>query len=540
VAAEAVARRLEEAVAQSRALVLPWEQVDSTAAGDPLDAVERLGLLGWRVQFQEAVRRVVEGLVPIVGADRICYVTGEAAASHLSVLAVAGRGVVPEGGDIVPADYGPAREALLFGRSLLVEGEEAALWHRAGGAAPEAAGIAAVPVVCGGRVEGALLAFRSTAGAWEGPVVPAMEMGAFFVAREVERWRAWYSAARYLAHREALHDLVRGIAAVAGGGAREGGTGPREAVYRLATDRVRRVLRAERVLFVEADEKGERGRLGWESGGAREGGAGEWVDLGDTYAAWVLKRGVHRIFSSVRTAPPRHPVLPAAWAREEDDAYLLLPVQGGRGCLGVLVCTGGAGRVFGARDAEAARDLVDVMRMGLSHALREEELQAEAARDGLTGLYNRRAFLSNLGKALHRLDGRHPAAVVMVDVDHFKRINDTYGHAAGDDVLRTVASVIRKAIRRGDMAGRYGGEEFVVFFNLADRERAFQGAERLRTMIRQARFRAGGKEFAVTASFGVACHPAHGREPAELIAKADAALYRSKAAGRDRTTVFDP
>ncbi|MBE0607676.1 MAG: GGDEF domain-containing protein, partial [Deltaproteobacteria bacterium] len=151
---------------------------------------------------------------------------------------------------------------------------------------------------------------------------------------------------------------------------------------------------------------------------------------------------------------------------------------------------------------------------------------------------NRKAFLEQLAVDLARLDGRHPCGVVMLDIDHFKAINDTYGHPFGDVVLRGVASVIGKGVRKGDTAGRYGGEEFVLYLHMADTEQAREGAERFRRKIRKSRFAHAGKEIAVTASFGVACAPHHGTGVEELLKHADEALYLSKQRGRDRVTVY--
>jgi diguanylate cyclase (GGDEF)-like protein len=156
----------------------------------------------------------------------------------------------------------------------------------------------------------------------------------------------------------------------------------------------------------------------------------------------------------------------------------------------------------------------------------------------LTGLSNRKSFLTRLAEDLARLDGRHPCAVVMVDIDHFKRVNDTYGHPFGDEVLRRVAGILGKAVRKGDAAGRYGGEEFALYLHMTDPEHAREVAERFRRMIRQTRFLRDGREVTVTASFGVACSPVHGVEAEELLKRADEALYLSKNRGRDRVTLY--
>jgi diguanylate cyclase (GGDEF)-like protein len=125
----------------------------------------------------------------------------------------------------------------------------------------------------------------------------------------------------------------------------------------------------------------------------------------------------------------------------------------------------------------------------------------------------------------------------MLDLDYFKKINDTHGHPAGDEVLRKVSNVIRKTVRKVDMAGRYGGEEFAIYLHSTDQTHACQVAERLRLMIRQTWFVFNERELGVTASLGIACYPGHGKTGEELLQHADVALYSSKRDGRDRTTV---
>lgn len=162
-------------------------------------------------------------------------------------------------------------------------------------------------------------------------------------------------------------------------------------------------------------------------------------------------------------------------------------------------------------------------------ALREQSL-----RDPLTGLYNRRYLDSMLGDllAVYERSGR-PLAVAMIDLDHFKQVNDRYGHPFGDEVLRALAQVLRAGTRAGDVACRYGGEEFCLVFPDARAEDAVARIAALQGALAQVRVSAGGHELAgFTFSGGVADFPACGRTRDELIAAADGALYEAKAAGR--------
>jgi diguanylate cyclase (GGDEF)-like protein len=161
--------------------------------------------------------------------------------------------------------------------------------------------------------------------------------------------------------------------------------------------------------------------------------------------------------------------------------------------------------------------------------------------DGLTGLYNRAAWEELLHMEFQRLRRNlRPSALVMFDIDHFKRVNDTYGHPVGDEVIRRVAATLSSTKRVTDVAGRYGGEEFAVILVDSDREGGLRFAERLRQRVAADVWRHGHQEIRCTISLGLAEFRPGFAEPAEWVAQADAALYRSKTAGRNRTTEFSP
>ncbi|MCA9552112.1 MAG: diguanylate cyclase [Myxococcales bacterium] len=165
-----------------------------------------------------------------------------------------------------------------------------------------------------------------------------------------------------------------------------------------------------------------------------------------------------------------------------------------------------------------------------------DRFRAQATQDPLTGLSNRVAVQEILERELARADREgSPVAVIMVDLDHFKRINDTFGHQAGDEVLREAGNRMKGAVRVYDTVGRYGGEEFIVVLPGADAQVAARVAQRLRTQLSAGGVSTAEGQIPVTASLGVAaCEAGAGVAPAELIRRADAALYQAKAEGRDR------
>jgi diguanylate cyclase (GGDEF)-like protein/PAS domain S-box-containing protein len=168
----------------------------------------------------------------------------------------------------------------------------------------------------------------------------------------------------------------------------------------------------------------------------------------------------------------------------------------------------------------------------------QEKLREQATHDALTGLYNRHYLEESLGRELILAERHgHPVSVIMGDLDHFKSVNDRYGHLGGDEVLRTFGDLMKRHARGSDIYCRYGGEEFLLVLPQMPAPTAAERAEQLRIAMAAGPVRFGASQIAVTASFGVATFPQDGRTGDELIAAADSALYVAKATGRNRVEV---
>ncbi|MDO5611021.1 MAG: GGDEF domain-containing protein [Pseudomonadota bacterium] len=169
-----------------------------------------------------------------------------------------------------------------------------------------------------------------------------------------------------------------------------------------------------------------------------------------------------------------------------------------------------------------------------------EEIHQLAVQDPLTGLSNRRHFIDVVEHAIARA-ARHaqPLAFCIIDIDHFKSINDVHGHLEGDRVLRDVADTLRSLLRANDILGRIGGEEFGLLLPETGPEAALEIAERLRVAVQQAACEAGSSALGVTISIGMATLGGDMQTRSSLMASADAALYRAKAAGRNRVCADD-
>ena len=169
---------------------------------------------------------------------------------------------------------------------------------------------------------------------------------------------------------------------------------------------------------------------------------------------------------------------------------------------------------------------------------RENMLKNQAIRDPLTSLFNRRYFEDEVNRRIAQAQTTHAQySVLMIDADHFKRVNDTYGHKTGDKVLIELSSTAERSLRQDDIVARYGGEEFVVAFFEKDLDETYHIVEDIHNQIRSEEVVYEGKHISVRASVGVASYPQTCANPGELLTRADWAMYHSKKNGRDRITI---
>jgi diguanylate cyclase (GGDEF)-like protein len=216
---------------------------------------------------------------------------------------------------------------------------------------------------------------------------------------------------------------------------------------------------------------------------------------------------------------------------------LVAPVVGDA-AVGAIVIAGCPGNI--AEERQYASMLADLA----ANAIRKAEVivsaEAEASVDPLTGLFNRRYLALWFEREIRQARNySQPLSLLLFDIDHFKKVNDTHGHAAGDLVLKRIAEIVKSSTRSSNLVARFGGEEFAVVMTAADKEQARRCAESLREAIEGAGFRVPGHPapLNVSISGGVASFPADGESVSELIDAADAALYRAKHEGRNRVCV---
>lgn len=223
-------------------------------------------------------------------------------------------------------------------------------------------------------------------------------------------------------------------------------------------------------------------------------------------------------------------------------SYFCLPLTAQRETLGLLHLMSDAEAQPLTEDRQQlARTVAEQISLALANLHLQERLRNQSIRDPLTGLFNRRYLQESLEREINRAQRSHrPLGLIMLDIDFFKKFNDTHGHEAGDAVLREVALMLGTHLRKADIACRYGGEEFTLILPEADAQAACQKAEQLREAAKRLVIQYGRKTVEpISLSLGVACCPTHGATGEALLHAADTALYQSKAAGRDCVTLAE-
>lgn len=246
---------------------------------------------------------------------------------------------------------------------------------------------------------------------------------------------------------------------------------------------------------------------------------------------WAIRRGqLHEVID------PGVDLLCHHFVHQPQAGYLCVPLIVKSGTIGLLCLTGAAGRIVGSSTRQQlAVAVCETIKLSLYNLKLREELREQATHDPLTGLCNRRYLEENLARELHRARrGNSPLCVVMLDLDHFKPFNDTFGHDVGDALLRQLAQVMREKLRKSDISCRYGGDEFVLVLpdsSVADTQ---QRMEQICVVMKEKQIRLD----TITVSAGIAAASEKCSTAAELLQAADMAMYAAKQAGRNRVVVY--
>jgi diguanylate cyclase (GGDEF)-like protein len=383
----------------------------------------------------------------------------------------------------------------------------------------------AVPVRVTGSLAGVLIVDRLEIQTLTEREPDLLAAFAEMAADAVQRTRAALTREELGAEFKAIYAVSRNLAALI----------EPAPVYRLLLRSARDLAPIDAAAMVMADEAQTRYTVVEGHGWAKEF-EGREVGLSEkTWAAWVLQSAEDPyLLDDIRGQSQPMPILVLDEGGPRSDSLLAVPLKSRNRTLGALLLLAkrntfdaAAHRVLGILANQAAAALSTIQLM--------ERVRDQAIRDGLTGLYNRRAFDEFIAQAQARQDRQGGSfALLLVDLDHFKKLNDTYGHPTGDAALRSAAHVLTRHLRRGDQAARYGGEEFVVILPATDEAGAVRLAERVRSAIEKHRLVFEGARVAITASIGVAIWPQDAKDTTVLLAATDRALYAAKQGGRNR------
>ncbi|MFP5261687.1 MAG: diguanylate cyclase [Blastocatellia bacterium] len=306
-----------------------------------------------------------------------------------------------------------------------------------------------------------------------------------------------------------------------------------EPILQSAVEEVGRALQSRRAALVL-----------WQEGTSRPEGmsvyerSDESDDSPESYSSESSQgslEGAHQRPNHQHAKPPEPQPAPgeAAESRLIIPGPLEIPITYRNSIIGVLVVEDDTpGRIWQDEEVLMVKTVSDQLAVAISHARLFRQVQTQAMTDALTGLFNHRYFQERLDRETKLADRNNDMlSLILLDLDHLKRINDTHGHRAGDAALCHAAQVMQSTVRDIDVCARYGGEEFVIILPQCGREDAINVAERLREAIASKPVQKIGQ---VTASIGVATYPVATKTKEELIEMADRAMYLAKAAGRNR------
>lgn len=283
------------------------------------------------------------------------------------------------------------------------------------------------------------------------------------------------------------------------------------------------------VLRVRADRPSTRDKLEGSHYRAREGGL----------VAMAIKNGHPLPYVPLAQQTGARPQIFGTGVDPDLRSVKVFPlVERGQPLGTLIVGSSDSGEELSREEERMLETIAQHAAITLANARMFVKVETLATTDPLTGLSNRRRFDELLNEAIARAERfSRKLTILMVDADHFKKVNDTYGHGVGDQVLQRIAGVLTAEARRTDVVGRYGGEEFIVLLDETDVPGALQVAERIRQRIADEVVRGDFGELSVTVSMGLATLPVHAAEKLELLACADQALYDAKESGRNRVQV---
>lgn len=311
-------------------------------------------------------------------------------------------------------------------------------------------------------------------------------------------------------------------------------------MHRLETmaDKAKEILEYDYCFIVLVDEKETHGTIKVARGYDGTGLIDKRFKISDGLLNIILKNRHSLMLSNIERGKKSMDIFPKecnlSWKAR---SFLGIPMMIEERVIGIFVLTSQKDNAFSGYDQYILSIICNHAAVSISDAYLHAQVEALATTDGLTGISNHRHFQERLSAEFERI-ARHPEPIslILIDLDHFKKINDNFGHPVGDIVLKKIANILLKMARNIDTVARYGGEEFVLLLLNTDKKQAIKMAERIRKTVETTRFEFDGKKIPVTLSLGMAATPLDTKSKKELIELADKALYHSKHSGRNQAT----
>lgn len=385
-----------------------------------------------------------------------------------------------------------------------------------------------VPVFEQGRLTGVLCCDRETPEPFSEAYVQLARKGAAQMLRTVATERLFVQMARSKFEQEKLYQALSYMNHAL----------DLDSVVKAAFSAVTSICPVEETAIVHWEQSDEKAVILGAHGELLAPYAGKPLDVSRSLLKLAMDNR-HFLPVNGELHNPRQVVIHESISFAEMGSVLVQPLIEGDRAIGAMVFAAHERGVFTPQRRDMLGALSSQIAIGLQKALMYRRMEEMATTDGLTGLTNHRTFQERFAEMLARAERMQtPLTALIIDIDKFKRINDTYGHPIGDVVIRGVAAVLKRQARAIDMAARYGGEEFAVVMEATDAEGARAAAERIRQEVEALVFDSPLGPFKATLSIGFATFPVDGTHKQQLIDKADRALYWAKEHGRNQVAYY--
>jgi diguanylate cyclase (GGDEF)-like protein len=403
-------------------------------------------------------------------------------------------------------------------------------------AGPEEVGaFLGVPVLEDGHLRGVLCADRRAGAAFEGRDEALLQGAAQQILRAIQSERVFAAVERSKYEHERFYHAS----------AKLGRALTLEQVMDTAIEAAREIVEFDLATIALFDRETKRHRV------CRVSVSQEAADIVDAarldghefrdnagLASMVVKNK-HYLPAGGELRDPSTPVFSRKVKMRGVESLLVLPLVCADDAIGTFTLASRRRNAFGKDAREMLGVIANQVAVSLANAKMYRQMETMATTDGLTGLLNHRTFQEKIDDLIGRCERHHlKLALILTDIDHFKKVNDTYGHPVGDQVLKGVAKVLADSVRKIDVVARYGGEEFAIVMEGADAAGAQQLAERIRQDVSKLTFQSDQGPFQVTLSLGICGLPDDAEEKKTLVERADQALYHAKHNGRNRSVTY--